>query len=744
MSLNVLSNYAANVAHRFLTKSDGEATRSLSRLSAGTRVLNGSDDAAALALGTQIRTDVVSLKQAAVNVGQATSMLQIADGGMGTVTDILVRMKSLATQSASDQVGASQRAMIQSEFHALQAEISRVANTTNFDGKKLIDGSLVSAGLKFQVGAGNVADQDTITVQVADMRASAIGSDGTRLGNAPVTAAAGSQAVVAANVGTVAAPSNGTNVTTLGAAPVTVQAGQQARASVQKVTGIVVTDAGDLTSTGFTMSLNVQGTVQALGDVDLSSAADLAGVVTAINGKLADKTSWKVGGAQTVSASAVDGVLILTDTQGRAMSNIAIVPASGRDAAGDNIAGAAGTATVVDAGQTLVESVTQITRLDAATLPNNPASKFKIKVGNNIQTEVELSSSANLTAIASAIQTGLRTAANAVMGSDGTALGVTQANGVLTIHDAKGRTISGVELVASQAGIEANSTESVQNITGLASSFAAGYVGKLTMTVGGVTTSVTSGVPTATTGAGLATAIQTALQSAIDTSVTASFSGGTLTIKDKQGRAISGTSLVDNTGAAAVASTTTIGGISAGFAAGAAYALDVTVGSTRVARIDLRSVAAGSLATTVQSAMQTAIDGSVTAVFSGGTLTLADARGRGISGVNLIATQDNKVSDLSVSSYDNAFAGISVINDALDDVAKARAEVGALQNRLDYAAQNLATQTENMEAARSNLMDLDMAAEMSLYTSKQILQQAGISMLAQAQRMPQNLLRLFQ
>lgn len=81
---------------------------------------------------------------------------------------------------------------------------------------------------------------------------------------------------------------------------------------------------------------------------------------------------------------------------------------------------------------------------------------------------------------------------------------------------------------------------------------------------------------------------------------------------------------------------------------------------------------------------------------------------------------------------------------ALDVLNNARAVVGAAQNRLEFASDNLATTIENTEAARSSLLDLDVAKEMTMFTSKQILVQSGVSMLAQANQMPQNLLKLFQ
>ena len=165
MALNVVSNYAANVAQRYLQKADAEASRSVAKLAAGTRVLSAADDAASLAIGLSLKADVVSLKQAAVNVGQASSVIQIADGAMSTVTDILLRMKTLAVQSASDQLASTQRDMLNSEFTELLSEVDRIASVTNFDGTALTDGTLSATGLKFQVGHANTAN-DSIEVKI--------------------------------------------------------------------------------------------------------------------------------------------------------------------------------------------------------------------------------------------------------------------------------------------------------------------------------------------------------------------------------------------------------------------------------------------------------------------------------------------------------------------------------------------------------------------------------------------------
>ena len=142
MPLNIISNFAANVAHRNLQMNDNQATNSLAKLSAGSRVISAKDDAAALAVGNRLAADVAGLKQAQVNAGQGVSMLQIADGAMSKVNDILQRMKTLAVQSGSDQLSGTERTMLNTEYTALTSEIDRISNDTEFAGIKLVDGQI--------------------------------------------------------------------------------------------------------------------------------------------------------------------------------------------------------------------------------------------------------------------------------------------------------------------------------------------------------------------------------------------------------------------------------------------------------------------------------------------------------------------------------------------------------------------------------------------------------------------------
>src|SRR3546814_10317875 len=100
-----------------------QATSALAKLSAGTRVISAKDDAASLAIGSRLNLEVNALKQASVNAGQAVSMLQIADGAMGKVQDILTRMKTLSVQASSGQLSTTERGMLDTEYQALLGEV---------------------------------------------------------------------------------------------------------------------------------------------------------------------------------------------------------------------------------------------------------------------------------------------------------------------------------------------------------------------------------------------------------------------------------------------------------------------------------------------------------------------------------------------------------------------------------------------------------------------------------------------
>jgi flagellin len=146
----IATNTSANSALIYLNKNSRDQDKSLSKLSSGSRIVRASDDAAGLAVASNLQRDVTALKQAAVNSVQARSMLQTADGALARVGDILQRMKALAAQSNSGAVqDAGGRDFINTEYQQLLTEAQAIGTTTTFNGDTLIDGSF---NLNFQVG----------------------------------------------------------------------------------------------------------------------------------------------------------------------------------------------------------------------------------------------------------------------------------------------------------------------------------------------------------------------------------------------------------------------------------------------------------------------------------------------------------------------------------------------------------------------------------------------------------------
>ncbi|MCP3472602.1 flagellin [Bradyrhizobium sp. CCGUVB1N3] len=168
----ISTNTAANAAVRYLNINSAQETSALSKLSSGSRITSASDDAAGLAISTRISSDVTTLQQAATNASQATAVLQTADGGASNISDILARMKSLASESSSGTTTSSSRAYIQSEFSQLTSEIDSIASGTRYSSQSLLDGtSVFSSGVSVLVGSSG---SDTITITLSSLTASSL------------------------------------------------------------------------------------------------------------------------------------------------------------------------------------------------------------------------------------------------------------------------------------------------------------------------------------------------------------------------------------------------------------------------------------------------------------------------------------------------------------------------------------------------------------------------------------------
>ena len=207
MPLSINNNLMAqNVAHN----QNGHYSRlstSVERLSSGLRINSAADDAAGLAIRELMRADVAALNQGARNINDAISLIQTADSALGIIDEKLIRMKELAEQAATGTYDSTQRLMIHSEFQAMASEIDRIANATDFNGIKLLDGSLSGAHdgsgltatgkMKIHFGSANDSAEDYYYLEIGDCTTGGLGLREPLTANANVVVAAnnGSQPV---------------------------------------------------------------------------------------------------------------------------------------------------------------------------------------------------------------------------------------------------------------------------------------------------------------------------------------------------------------------------------------------------------------------------------------------------------------------------------------------------------------------------------------------------------------------
>jgi flagellin len=156
--------------------SEKRTSHAAQALSSGSRIVNAGDDAAGFAISEVLRGQAASLKAAKRNADSATGLIQVAEGGLNEQNNILIRLRELSVQAASDTVGDDERGFINKEVDQLKSEIDRIASTTTYGAKKLLTGT--DEQFEFHLGAGNTSD-DVVRYQLdTDTRASALGVSG--------------------------------------------------------------------------------------------------------------------------------------------------------------------------------------------------------------------------------------------------------------------------------------------------------------------------------------------------------------------------------------------------------------------------------------------------------------------------------------------------------------------------------------------------------------------------------------
>ena len=715
MALSINTNIASLNAQRNLGKTQGSLTKSLERLSSGLRINSAKDDAAGLAISTRMASEIRGLNQASRNANDGISMAQTAEGALQESTNILQRVRELAIQSANSSNSAMDREALNDEVQSLLAEAQRISVGTEFNGKKLIDGSLT--GARFHVGA--YANQ-TITVNVGNAQNSSLGSYQITSGLtnvANVALEAGDLLINGTDVG--ASTSGSAESKAIAINGVSDQTGVTATASTELISTNALLrnqalQAGDLLVNGVNIGAVAGNNNVVVQGESISNAINAVSNQTGIQATHNQST-----GALTLTSTSGKNIVISSTTAPGAtrLENASGLEVSSNATASTSVAtfidGTAGTnAVAITAWDTDVATTLIAIEGDTVTIQGVTFEYTDGTGATGTNVEVDLSAVASNDNIATALNTAIDAQITASNLSNITT-GV--ATNTVTLTSAV-HTTTTTHLASTIVGAGGETVSTVTAGTGAA-------VGD-TLNVGGVTyefgfagdTPIGSGnklLSLSTTkellGTNL-TALVTAEYAAIGTNVQATDNeDGTVTFtSDLLGLNVANVPLTEPI------TTGTAGALT--IAAPTAGTAGTNDGNTGLGTMELNSASSF--------------------VITGNNPDRA--------GMASAAVSQNSINNVDISTADGADDAIALLDGALSQIASSRGNLGAIQNRFESTISNLQNVSENISAARSRIMDADFAAETASLTKSQILQQARIAMLSQANQLPQAVLSLLQ
>jgi flagellin len=691
MPNTINTNIAAYAAQSNIRTAGDAAASSVSRLSSGNRIVKASDDVAALAAGTLLRSTVSTLKAAQINTALGSSLLQVADGGLSQINEILQRQKFLASSATAGSLSSNERALLNQEFQGLSAEIDRLASNTKFNQVSLLSGALsgsVALSTKSQDGTATAGASAAavVTVAVQPAAGDSVTINGYRVEfstAAPGTTAAAGKVSVSATITETAR--------NLVAFLNSSRDSRVANFRFTNVGGAVSANyAGGLLSGAYIVDATSSNTT----NITVGSVANRTIATTnPIDGLGVDRTQAL---GTTTGTIFVNGGLLAANS-GTAISTRAII--NNKDFVGKFDGETIGkiTATYTGVADTAVFSVTvgnftyttaaqDITNAGLVTLTFTGQNNTTLAPGGGTFTLDIAGGAISAFSAQAALDPQVQQMNDSLQG-----LTITQNRDVSSFKEGAIVTNAGVE-VANLNGFSANfRSDDFANVNIESIKVSAPELGstdaKITVVINGETFVSTSGIGNLI---GLNTTI--GLQSL--TTPTNSLT------------------LVTGNQAIATSATTT---------------LDI---STQVN------------ADNIQAALEEAFgltEAGAKLSFQVGT-TSADSIGVQIDS----AGTDNLFSGQSLDILDvtNASNAANVLDTAIDTLVSLRANVGALQSRFNYAAANIDSSIQNTDAARSVLLDTDVAAESTNYATQQVKLQAGISVLAQANQQLQALLKL--
>ncbi len=181
MAVSMTTNVSSLEAQATLAQTNLALNKSIQKLSSGNRIVQSVDDPAGLAISERLKAQIRSLKKARQNGSDGLSLLQVAEGGMMAIADILIRMRELSLQASNGTLTSQDRSFLNTEFLELRSEIDRISDQTKFNGVDLLNGDIATGqgSLVLQVGV-NKSTNDTITIHIANLGVESI-ADGSSL-----------------------------------------------------------------------------------------------------------------------------------------------------------------------------------------------------------------------------------------------------------------------------------------------------------------------------------------------------------------------------------------------------------------------------------------------------------------------------------------------------------------------------------------------------------------------------------
>ena len=703
----VNTNVKSLVAQDSLMKSGRSLATSMERLSTGKRINSAKDDAAGLSISNRMDAQIRGLTMAVKNANDGISLMQTAEGALDEVTNSLQRMRELAVQAGTGTLNDSDRSSIQLEVAQLKMQIDDVANKTNHNNIKLLDGSAQNVVIQVGTNSG-----DTVKLGFNSMKTKDIGV-GSRASLSSVGGAytastafgaisAGSLLINGVAVGASLAsdddssPATGANASAIAKAAainkVADLSGVYAKAGPTVVSGL---SGQAVESTASTIAMTINGVaLDSFTTSTVSTAITRQTVVAAVNAK-----------------SALTGV-VATDTQNDD-TGVTLTAADGR-----NIVLATGVSTTlgIAADGTTVGSYSLYT-LD----------------GRDIKVDIKDGVTADDVEANSGLRMGTYKADQAVF----TTLKRTNPAAATAPTSALQGLMNGNTMIINGVAIgQANSSDDTASNTGPASSVAKTTAIAIAAAINRKSdlTGVTAkAAPNVLRGEGFTASASNA--AVMLNGVT--FSLNTTT---RDGAVDSYNQYSGLTGVTARA-------VGDGIELTAADGRNINIGaSAGEAALGLTGLTIGTLNTSILSV--TFIS---TVTLSSDNAFKIESGSNGILNLEKLGFRqgtfggtDNglKINQLNVSSVSGANQAIVAIDAALNTVSNAQAKSGALNNRLDVVINNLAESSKNMQASRSRILDTDYASETTNLAKQQIIQQAATAMLAQANQSSQSILSL--